>query len=312
MITIYKTTEIGLERVTDLIAGCWISVIDPNTEEIERVQSWGIPLDFITYPLDIDERPRTEKEDDGTMLIIFRIPYYQGSMVDIPYATIPLGVVVTDRYILTICRRQTDLLQEFSTSRMRGFSTAKRNRFLLQLLLFTASRFLGHLREINKNVDVVEDKLQLSMRNKEVLELLKYQKSLVYFTTALKSNELMLERLQRAQIFRLYPDDEDLLEDVITENQQAIEMTNISSNILSGMMDAFASIISNNLNVVMKFLASMTIIVSLPTIVAAYFGMNVHLPFNFENEPLAFLAILGISLGISSIVVLIFMRRNWF
>jgi magnesium transporter len=179
----------------------------------------------------------------------------------------------------------------------------------LRLLLFTANKYLNYLREITKVVDILEDQLQLSTRNKEVLELLKYQKSLTYFTTALKSNELMMERLQRSHIFQAYPEDEDLLEDVLTENQQAIEMTNITSNILSSMMDAFASIISNNLNGVMKILASVTIVMSLPTMIASFFGMNVHLP--LEDHPLAFVSLIGVSLLISLAAAYLFWKRDW-
>ena len=181
---------------------------------------------------------------------------------------------------------------------------------MLRVLLNTASKFLTYLREINKITEGLEDKLTASMQNKEVMELLKYQKSLVYFTTALKSNELMMERLQRAQFFHMYPDDEDLLEDVITENQQAIEMVNISSNILAGMMDAFASIISNNLNVVMKFLASITIVLSIPGIVFGFFGMNVVIP--FTEQPWAYLGIFGLGLAATLVVVLMFRKRDWF
>jgi magnesium transporter len=310
MITIFKTTEAGLEQVEDVVAGSWVNVVDPTTDEIERLRNLGVPQDFITYPLDIDEQPRTEKEDDGTLLVLIRIPFYQGEKSDIPYTTIPLGVILKENYTITVTRWQNPLIQDFSSGRVRGFSTGKRYRFLLRVLLSTANRFLAHVREINRAVDILEDQLQQSIRNKEVLELLKYQKSLVYFTTALKSNELMLERLQRTQIFRMYPDDEDLLEDVITENQQAIEMTNISSNILTSMMDAFASIISNNLNEVMKFLASVTIVLSIPTIITSYFGMNVGLP--LQNNPLAYVYIIAIFVAIAALVVYIFMKRNWF
>lgn len=310
MITIYKSTDAGLERIESVVNGCWVNVVDPTTDEIEKLINLGIPQDFITYPLDIDERSRTEREDDGTLLVLIRIPFYQGEKSDVPYTTIPLGVIIKETFIITVCRWQNPILQEFSSGRLRGLSTGKRHRFLLRLLLGTATRFLSNLREINRTVDLLEDQLQLSMRNKEVLELLKFQKSLVYFATGLKSNELMLERLQRTQMFHTYPDDEDLLEDVITENQQAIEMTNISNNILSSMMDAFASIISNNLNVVMKFLASVTIVLSIPTIVTSYFGMNVGLP--FSDKPFAYLLIIGICMGISGLVVYIFMRRDWF
>jgi len=286
-------------------------VADPTTEEIEDLQELGIPLDFLTYPLDLDERPRTEKEDDGTQLILLRIPFFQGITTDVHYITIPLGIVLTDKYLITICRRPNDILQEFASGKMRGLSTGKRNRFLLRVLLSTASKFLAYLREINRVVETTEDRLQLSLRNREVMELLKYQKSLVYFTTALRSNQLMLERLQRSQMFKQYPDDEDLLDDVIIENQQAIEMTNISSNILSSMMDAFASIISNNLNVVMKFLASITIVISLPTIITSFFGMNVDFPF-FDNFTAAYVVILVVCMILSGVVVAIFARRDWF
>ena len=168
----------------------------------------------------------------------------------------------------------------------------------------------SYLREINRTVETLEDRLQLSMRNRELLELLKFQKSLTYFTTALKSNELMMERLHRSQLFKTYPDDEELLEDVLTENQQAIEMTNIAGSILSQMMDAFASIISNNLNVVMKFLASFTIILTFPTMVASFYGMNVGLP--LQESPTVFWLILAVSLALSVTVATVFWRRDWF
>lgn len=311
MITIYKTTEHGLDVIGEPINNCWINVVDPTTDEIEQLAALGIPQDFITYPLDVDERARTEREDDGTMLILMRVPYFQGVRADVPYITIPLGVITNSKMIITVCRRPNDVTQEFASGRMRTLETGKRNRFILRLLLSAASRYLSYLREIDRIVDSVEDQLQRSQKNRELLELLKYQKSLVYFTTALKSNELMMERLQRWQLFRMYEEDEDLLEDVITENQQAIQMTDISTNILSSTMDAFASIISNNLNVVMKFLASATIVVNLPTIVFGFFGMNVDLPFQ-SIEQFGYLIILAISIAIMVLVVLVFVRRDWF
>ena len=310
MITFLKSAENRLDVIGDVTQNCWIHVVDPTTDEIERLAALGVPQDFITYPLDLDERSRTEREDDGTTLILIRIPFYESDKADVPFGTIPLGIILTDRFMLTVCRRQNDILQEFASGRIRGLSTAKRYRFVLRLLLHTASKYLLDLREINKTVDVLEDRLQASMRNKEVLDLLKYQKSLVYFTTALRGNQLVLERLQRGQMFRMYPEDEDLLEDVITENQQAIEMVNISSNILSSMMDAFASIISNNLNVVMKFLASVTIVLSIPTIITSFYGMNVGLP--GEGWRWTFLAILAAMAVTSLVVVAIFTKRDWF
>ncbi|OGO38667.1 MAG: magnesium transporter [Chloroflexi bacterium RBG_16_57_11] len=309
MITIHKTTETGLIRLPEPVRGCWINVINPSPEEIAQIHALGVPQDYITYPLDLDERSRTEREN-GELLIVLRIPYFQGVSADIPYSTIPLGIILTENHILTICKMENEITNEFANGRIRDLSTSKRLRFVLRLLLYSANKYLMYLREITKVVDILEDQLQLSTRNKEVLELLKYQKSLTYFTTALKSNELMMERLQRSQLLRTYPEDEDLLEDVLTENQQAIEMTNITSNILSSMMDAFASIISNNLNVVMKFLAAITIVLSLPTMVASFFGMNVHLP--FEEHPQAFVLIIFLSLFVGLSAVYIFWKRDWF
>ena len=309
MITIYKNSESGLQCLPEPVNGCWINMISPTPEEISQLVTMGIPHDYLTPPLDLDERARTEREN-GDLLVILRIPYFQGKTYDIPFTTIPLGIILTDKYILTVCKLENEILSEFTGGKTKGLSTSKRLRFVLRLLLNSANKFLNHLREINKTIDSLEDQLQQSTRNKEVMELLKYQKSLTYFTTALKSNELMLERLQRSQVFKTYPEDEDLLEDVITEIQQAIEMTNIASNILSRMMDAFASIISNNLNGVIKFLASVTIVLSLPTMIASFYGMNVHLP--FEAHPLAFLIILIMTSLVTISVIYVFWRRDWF
>jgi len=309
MIAFYKNTDNGVEQLSHPVPNCWINVIDPSPAEIAQLTQLGIPQDYLTYPLDLDERARTEREN-GDILIILRIPYYQGESVDIPYTTIPLGIIINGQYIVTVCRCSNDIIQEFTSGRVKGLSTGKRYRFVLRILLSTANKFLSYLRDITKAVELLEDELQQSTRNREVLGLLKYEKSLTYFTTALKANELLMERLQRSQMFNTYPEDEDLLEDVLTENQQAIEMTNIQSNILSGMMDAFASIISNNLNGVMKFLASMTIVISLPTMLASFYGMNVRLP--LEDYSLAFPIVLGASVALSLIVAFIFYKRDWF
>lgn len=311
MKNIYKgNEETGITRIETPIEGCWINLIDPTTDEIDSIKALGVPSDFLTYALDLDERPRTEKEDDGTTLIMLGIPFFQGEKFDVPFSTIPLGIILTDSMVITVCKKNNVIMDELLRTRSKGISTAKRVRFILRILLITATQYLSYLREINHTVEIVEDRLQASMRNKEVMELLKYQKSLVYFTTALRSNELMMERLKKTPLFHRFPEDEDLLEDVLTENQQAIEMVGIASNILSSMMDAFASIISNNLNVVMKFLASITIVLSIPTIVTSFYGMNVDLP--LQQNPLAFLWIIAILAVLSMVVVFIFIRRDWF
>jgi magnesium transporter len=291
------------------VAGCWFHTIDPAPDEIARLHGLGVLPDYIQYSLDLDERPRTERED-GQILIVLRIPIFQGWNVDIPYTTLPLGVILTDQYLVTVCKRNNDILQELSSGRVKDLSTGKRNRFVLRVLLATAHRYLAYLREMSRTIETLEDQLQKSIRNREVLELLKYQKSLTYLTTALKSNELMLERLQRSQLFRAYPDDQDLLEDAITENQQAMEMTSIQTSILSGMMDAFASIISNNQNQVIKLLTAVTLVLSLPTTVASLYGMNVALP--LQEHPAAFPIVLGVSFGISLLTAFVLKKRDWF
>jgi magnesium transporter len=309
MVTFYQTHDGQLQTLETLPDGGWVSLIDPAPDEIARIQTTlSVPLEFLTHALDRGEQARTERED-GTMLVVLRVPHFQGEEADIPHFTVPLGIVLTDRHVATICTREVGVLRQLTSGTMRGLSTAKHNRFVLHALHATAQRYLYHLGEINKAVDTLEDRLQASLRNRELLELLKRQKSLVYFTEALKSNEVMLQRLQRSQLFEAYPDDLELLEDVLTEFRQAMEMTTISANILSNTMDAFASIISNNLNVVMKFLASVTIIIALPTLVASIYGMNIPLP--LQGHPAAFLVVIGASLVAALIVAVVFRRKDW-
>ncbi len=309
MLTIYKTTEQGLEQLETIANGAWVKVVDPTPEEIQQLVAWGIDADYINYSLDLDEMPRMERDEDYTFILV-RIPHSQPDS-DIPYTTIPLGILIKGNIIVTICRYEKDMFKVLANGKYRLLKTGKRYRFVLYILLETATRYLTHLREINRITEGIEDQLQKSTRNREVLELLKYQKSLTYFATALRSNEVMMERVQRTQIFNYYEEDQDLLEDVLTENQQAIQMTSINTEILSSMMDAFASIISNNLNGVMKILATLTIVVAIPGTVGAFFGMNVELPL-IESNPLSFFSILGISVALSAIAIFIFYKRDWF
>jgi magnesium transporter len=309
MLTIYKTSEGGLERLDSIANGAWISAVDPTPEEIRRLVAWGIDIDLINYSLDADEMARMERDDEYTFILL-RIPVHQPES-DIPYATIPLGILILANKIVTICKHDSDIFHVLANGKYRLLKTGKRFRMALYMFLETASRYLSGLREINRATEVIEDRLQKSTRNREVMELLKYQKSLTYFATALSSNEVMMERVQRVQIFNHYEEDQELLEDVLTENQQAIQMTNIATELLSNMMDAFASIISNNLNGVMKVLAALTIIVSLPATVAAFFGMNVDLPVT-SSHPMSFLGILGIAIALTAVTTFIFYKRDWF
>lgn len=308
MLTIYKTTEQGLEQLDTMVNGAWVKAIDPTPDEIEQLVNWGVDIEYINYSLDLDEMPRIERDEEYTFILL-RIPHKQLES-DTPYTTIPLGIMIRGNMVVTICKHDKEMFHVLANGKYRMLKTGKRYRFALYIFLETATRYLSHLREINRMTETIEDQLQKSQRNRELLELLKYQKSLTYFATALRSNEVMMERVQRMQIFNYYEEDQDLLEDVLTENQQAIQMTSINTEILSSMMDAFASIISNNLNVVMKALAAITIVLNLPTIVASFYGMNVDLP--AQDNPFAFLSIIGLTIGLTAMAAYIFYKRDWF
>ena len=310
MINIFKTRQMDLKEISAFEKHSWVNVSNPSNEELEKLcQKLNVPLDFLTDPLDVDERARIEIENK-CILIVLRIPRFDEKNVDIPFTALPLGIIFIEDLIITVCSNDVDVISDFINGKVRNFSTEKRSRFILQIFLRTALLYLKHLKEVNKRTTMVEKELHKAMKNEELIKLLNIEKSLVFFTTSLKSNELMMERLQKSQLVKLDPDDKDLLEDVIIENRQAIEMANVYSNILSGMMDAFASVISNNLNVVMKFLTAVTIILMIPTLIASIYGMNVKLP--FQNFPHAFLITLGLSFVLSVIGVAVFIKRKWF
>ncbi|MDD3626660.1 MAG: magnesium transporter CorA family protein [bacterium] len=310
MIKIYKTFNSNLKEVQEYEENCWINISDAAKNEVDSLSLLlGIPIEFLSYPLDINERARIEI-DEGCMLIILRIPIREDEESEIPFNTATLGLVVKDKIIISVSSRRTNIFDEFIEGKVKNFDTGKRIEFLLKLFYKISFLYLKDLKEINNMTNSIERELHKSMKNEELIRLLNIEKSLVFFTTSLKENEIMMERFQRVQLYNLDDEAADLLEDVIIENKQAIEMANIYSNILSGMMDAFASVISNNLNVVMKVLTSITIILMLPTLVASIYGMNIHLP--FQESPHAFAITMGFSLLLSVIGMLIFWKRDLF
>jgi magnesium transporter len=309
MITLGNGRALASMPVRMLNDGIWINAVDPSPAEVASLkQLAGVPAQFVQHALDLDELARMEHEGATTLMVV-RIPFFQGFAAAVPYTTIPFAIILTERQIVTICRFHNDVVQEMLTRLSADLPSEKAERIILHILLYAADRYLVYLRDINAKVDTIEAQLPRSLRNKEVLELLKYQKSLTYFTTALKLNEIVLERLQKSQLLRSHPEDDDLVEDVLVETRQAIEMTSIAGEILSQMMDAFASIISNNLNVVMKFLAAFTIILTFPTMVASFYGMNIGLP--GQTSPYAFAFTLVASLVLSLVVAIIFWRKGW-
>lgn len=295
------------EETKDLKKGNWINMISPTEEEIQRVcAALQIKQDFIRYSLDEEEKARIDTEDDdNTTLYIIDIPVIESDRTRRVYVTMPIGVIfVRDDYIITVSQKNNDIIKDIKTENV---ITYKKSRFLLQILYANSKKFLSLLYKINKELESTENKLKNSLQNEGLLKMLDLEKSLVYFTTSLKSNEVVMEKTTRGKIIKLYEEDEDLLEDAIIENKQAIEMAKIYSDILSGTMDTYASIISNNLNAVMKILTSVTFILAIPTLIASIWGMNVELP--FQREPLGFLIITVFSI-IMCIVATIWLKRK--
>lgn len=311
MIKIYKSLG-GFVEIASIEKGCWINVTCPTPHEIELIKSdFGVPEDIIQDVLDIDERSRLEY-DDNWLLIILRIPIFSPGN-GIPYYTVPLGVFITEDFTLTLCSTENEVLPNEQPSLYKDLKPQMITdvfNFVLKLFLRSSNLYLKYLKQINQQTAIIERELEKSIRNKELTRLLKMEKCLVYFITSLKSNEIVLVKLRNSSKRGISEINEDLLEDVITENKQAIEMAQIYSDIQSGLMDAFASVISNNLNDVMKQLTSISIILMIPTLISSMFGMNV--PNYMEEKSWAFPLIVLISVLIAAIGVILFRKREWF
>ena len=307
---IYLTVEDHLNEINTFEKGCWVHLQNPTREEIDGINArFALDPTYIQSALDEEESARIERDGDQTLIIV-DIPYVEAEGNGYSYTTVPLGIIMVDDVIITVSTRESTIITDFTEERIRGFWTFKRTRFILQLLHRNASRFLAYLKQIDKASMFVQTRLEASMRNQELLQMMKLEKSLVYFSTSLKGNEMVLEKMLRKDMLRKYPDDSDLLEDVIIENKQAMEMCAIYRDIMSGTMDAFASIISNNLNVVMKVLTSLTVVLSIPTLFASLWGMNVGVP--FENAPFGFWMVLGISVVASVAAFVLLWRKKMF
>ena len=292
--------------------GSWINLVNPSENEIKKVcESVQIQEDFIRDALDFEEKARIDhEEDDDTTLFVVDVPITEnGEEGEVIYSTLPLGmIVVRDDFFITVSLRKNKIIESFEKRKIKNFQTYKKTRFIFQILYLNSSFYLSYLKQINKETEVAEYILKNSMRNKELLKMLTLEKGLVYFTTSLKSNELVMEKTLRGKIIKLYEEDEEILEDAITENRLAIEMAQIYNNILNGTMDAYASIISNNMNGVMKTLTSITIILAVPTMISSFWGMNVNLP--LQNNPLGFIVMISISIILTLFVSWWLRRRN--
>ncbi len=293
MLRIFKTVDDRLFELDAFEENAWIHLQDPADEELARVsEELGIELDFLKAATDEEERAHMDWED-GQTLILVDMPMVDDEGSAFNYTTLPLGIVHTDKYIVTVSMQETTVIEDFMEERVRGFYTYKKTRFILQLLYKISVKYLQYLRQIDKVSTHLQAELHKSQKNRELLQMMQLEKSLVYFATSLVANEAVMERMMRTDAVKKYSEDAELLEDVIVENKQAIEMCTIYRDILSGTMDAYASVISNNLNMVMKFLAAATIIISIPTLIASLWGMNVNVPFG--GSAAGFWLVLGIA-----------------
>jgi len=317
LVEIYKSQESGhLEELTlkTLEKGAWINIVDPTPYELKEVSDvTNVEPDFLRSALDEEERSHIDVEDESIMILTnVPIVYDEES-----YDTLPLSVILTKKYIITVCLEETPVIASFNQRTARLFHTYKRTQFLFEILYRSATFYLRYLRQINKLSDEIEDQLRQSMRNNDILRLMELQKGLTYFNAALRSNDAVLEKIMRLRtnktvdgILEMYEEDEDLLEDVIIENKQAREMVEMYSQILSQMADIFSSIISNNQNKVMKFLAAVTIIIAVPTVIASFFGMNVPVP--MEGKDYGFVTVMIIATIASTIASYFFWKNRMF
>ena len=313
MLKIYSTdVETNqLQEIKEFKKGSWINLVNPSENEIKKVcESINIQEDFIRDALDYEEKARIDmEEDDNTTLFVIDVPVIEKNEENDIYSTMPLGmIVVRDDFFITVSLRKNKVIEDFEKRKIKNFQTYKKTRFIFQIFYLNSSYFLNYLKQINKETEIAEYILKNSMKNKELLKLLSLEKGLVYFATSLKSNEIVMEKTMRGKIVKLYDDDEDILEDAIIENRQAIEMAQIYTNILNGTMDAYASIISNNLNGVMKFLTSITIVLAIPTMISSFWGMNVKLP--FENSPIGFMIMVFIAIFLTLAVTWWLKRKD--
>lgn len=279
MVEFYKTVDGRVTQMNAFTEGCWVNMVRPSSDEIDSiVQIAHVEEEFVRAALDPEESSRVETEDEQLLMIV-DIPMVERSSVEDGqqiFSTLPMGIVVSQNTVVTICLEDSVILRSIAEGAVKGVHTALRTRFVFQILFRVAVRFLKNLRMIERDFTKIEKRLYDSLQNEELIQLLGLSKSLVYFSASLKGNEITMEKILRGRVLKLYEDDRDILEDALIEIRQAIEMASIYSSILSGTMDAYASVVSNNLNIIMKVLTVLTIIMTIPNIVFGFYGMNIR------------------------------------
>lgn len=314
MLEFYKTFGTETKKIDKPEPGSWISAIAPTEEEKNYlIEEMGILPEFVKSSLDAEESSHIDYDEDYNQTLV-TVDYPSAEEVEdgydknmLQYTTLPLGIVIMKGYVVTISLYENLNIDDMAQGRIKGVNTDLKTRFLLLLLLRISQRYLIYLRQIDRISSRTEQRLHKSMQNKELIQMLGLEKSLVYFSTSLKTDEITLNKIMRGKAIKLYDEDQDLLDDVLIEIHQAIEMCNIYSNILSGTMDAFASVISNNLNIVMKVLTVITIVMAIPNIIFSFYGMNVAgLPFPQWWFPT------GLAIVACIIATIIFIKKDMF
>lgn len=304
MVIVYQHFGIELRPIAEIGPDTWVHVTAPSHTEVKRIcESSGIPVEFITSALDPDERPRIEIEDNF-ILILLRIPLPNDELAETPFLTLPLSVIIAPRFILTICTKPNSVISDFIETKVRNFSLENKTRFVLQIVNRTVLKYLNYLKEINHQTALLERQVHTALKNEDLIRLMRYEKSLVYFLASLRTNQLMLERLRKSELLRLSLEDKEFLEDITIDNTQALEMTNIYKSILSNLAATFSSVISNNLNQEMKTLTTVTVILMVPTLVTSFYGMNVSLPWQESTYTFTIIFTLCILMAILGMIIL--------
>lgn len=308
MLKIFKTNsqDKTIKKCKKITMDCWMELTTPTNDEIDKVVAKTmVDKDLITKMLDVEELPRIERSGNATLIVV-DTPYLDE---DHQYITIPLGIIITDNnHVITVSPKRTTILNAFKQDKVKDFRTAKKTRFLIQILLHTAAAYLKVLKQVSRDIDKKEEELKKSTRNKDLVDMLELEKTLVYFMTSLKSNDVVLGKLSKGNVVPLYENDAELLEDAIIEYKQAMEMTTIYKGILLSIKDTYSTVVSNNMNIAMKFLAAATIVLSIPTMISSFLGMNIDLG-KIATMDNAFPIVIIISL-LTSLIVAIFLKKK--
>lgn len=308
---IYKTNNGIISKLEKIEIDSWINLINPGEEELNNIsKKYSLDIDDLKAALDTEESARIEVEDNYTLVLI-DIPVTEERLEKKEFTTIPLGVIFNDEVIITVCTENTSILNSFINKRVKGFSTKKRVRFLYQILYKISIEYQNDLRLIDKKRIQIEDNITDITEDSELIELHEMESNLVYFATSLRANGLILDKLTRYTKIKQYPEDRELLEDVIIENKQAIEMTSIYRDIINGTRELTSTIINNKLNNTMKYLAAVTIVMSIPTIISGIYGMNLNASgMPLSSSPFGFMIICGITMLISGLALLVLKKKK--